>query len=79
MLINGYTYVMFCTADFILQLRFVHRDAGSFSDTKFVRVMNTPLYSFFITKLGYAGVYLCRYSLEPPRRGGYNVFPQSMF
>ena len=44
---------------------------------------------FYIAKLGYAGVYLfflflfqnidCRYSLEPPRRGGSNVYPQSMF
>ena len=38
--------------------------------------------------MGYAGVYLfflfllqnidCGYSLEPPRRGGSNVYPQSM-
>ena len=45
---------------------------------------------FYITKLGYAGVYLffflflpknidCGYSLETPRRGGSNVFLQSMF
>ena len=44
---------------------------------------------FYITKLGYAGVYLfflfllqnidCGYSLEPPRRGGSNVYPQTMF
>ena len=43
----------------------------------------------YIAKLGYAGVYLfflfllqnidCGYSLEPPRRGGSNVYPQSMF
>ena len=43
---------------------------------------------FYIAKLGYAGVYLfflfllqnidCGYSLEPPRRGGSNVYPQSM-
>ena len=42
-----------------------------------------------IAKLGYAGVYLfflfllqtidCGYSLEPPRRGGSNVHPPSMF
>ena len=40
-------------------------------------------------KLGFAGVYLfflfllqnidCGYSLEPPRRGGSNMYPQSMF
>ena len=44
---------------------------------------------FYIAKLGYAGVYIfflfllqnidCGYSLEPPRRGGSNVCPQSMF
>ena len=43
---------------------------------------------FYIVKLGYAGVYLfflfllqnidCGYSLEPPRRGGSNVYPQSV-
>ena len=44
---------------------------------------------FYIAKLGYGGGYLfflfllqnidCGYSLEPPRRGGSNVYPQSMF
>ena len=43
---------------------------------------------FYIVKLGYAGAYLflfllqnidCGYSLEPPRRGGSNMYPQSMF
>ena len=44
---------------------------------------------FYIEKLGFAGVYLfflfllqnidCGYSLEPPRRGGSNEYPQSMF
>ena len=44
---------------------------------------------FYVVKLGFAGVYLfflfllqnidCGYSLEPPRRGGSNVYPQSMF
>ena len=44
---------------------------------------------FYIVKLGYGGVYLfflfllqnidCGYSLEPPRRGGSNEYPQSMF
>ena len=44
---------------------------------------------FYIAKVAYAGVYLfflfllqnidCGYSLEPPRRGGSNVYPQSMF
>ena len=55
-----------------------------------VREINTPLIpQFYIDKLGYAGVYLffffllqnldCGYSLEPPRRGCSNVYPQSMF
>ena len=44
---------------------------------------------FYIEKLGFIGVYIiflisaqnidCGYSLEPPRRGGSNVYPQSMF
>ena len=44
---------------------------------------------FYIAKQGYAGVYLFflfllqnidyGYSLEPPRRGSSNVYPQSMF
>ena len=41
---------------------------------------------FYIAKMGFAGIYLfflfllqnidCGYSLEPPRRGGSNVYPQ---
>ena len=44
---------------------------------------------FYIVKLGFTGVYIIflipaqkhrlRYSLEPPRRGGSNGYPQSMF
>ena len=44
---------------------------------------------FYIVKLGFTGVYIiflisaqnkdCGYSLESPRRGGSNVYPQSMF
>ena len=44
---------------------------------------------FYIVKLGFTGVYIiflillknidCRYSLEPPHRGGSNEYPQSMF
>ena len=44
---------------------------------------------FYIVKLGFIGVYIiflisaqnidCGYSLEPPRRGGSNEYPQSMF
>ena len=44
---------------------------------------------FYIVKLGFTGVHIiflisaqnidCRYSLEPPRRGGSNEYLQSMF
>ena len=41
---------------------------------------------FYIVKLGFTGYTLfllkyidCRYSLEPPRQGGSNEYPQSMF
>ena len=43
---------------------------------------------FYIVKLGFTGVYIifisaqnidCGYSLEPPRRGGSNEYPQSNF
>ena len=44
---------------------------------------------FYIVKMGFTGVYIiclisaqnidCGYSLEPPRRGGSNEYPQSMF
>ena len=44
---------------------------------------------FYIVKLGYTGVYLfflfllqnkdCGYSLKPPRQGGSNVYPETMF
>ena len=44
---------------------------------------------FYIVKLGFTGEHFiflisaqkinCRYSLEPPRRGGSNEYPQSMF
>ena len=43
----------------------------------------------YIVKLGFTGVYIiflisalnieCGYSLEPPRRGGSNEYPQSIF
>ena len=50
----------------------------------------TPLKPYFyIVKLGFTGIYViyshfaknidCGYSLEPPRLGGFNEYPQSMF
>ena len=67
--------------------RWIHRQAG---------ITKTCLYnfdpmkpSFYIVKLGFAGVYIifvisaknidCGYSLEPPRQGGSDEYPQSMF
>ena len=51
--------------------------------------MLTPINPYFyIVKLGFTGVNIiflisaqntdCEYSLEPPRRGGSNKYPQSM-
>ena len=68
-----------------------HTGDNGITSGKHVRVKYTPLkpQGFYIAKLGYAGVYLfflfllqnidCGCSLEPPRRGGSNVYPQSMF
>ena len=58
-----------------------------------VNIMKTCLYiskplkpHFYIVKLGYTLFFLfllkhidCEYSLELPRRGGSNEYPQSMF
>ena len=63
---------------------------NSLPSGKHVHVKYTPIEPhFYIAKLGFVGVYLfflfllqnidCGYSLEPPRRGGSNVYPQSMF
>ena len=58
-----------------------------FSSGKHVRDNLEP--RFYIVKVGFRGVYLfflfllqnidCGYSLEPPRPGGSNVYPQSIF
>ena len=63
---------------------------GAFCITKTCLYNSDPLKPhFYIVKLGFAGVYIiflisaqnidCGYSLEPPRRGGSNEYPQSMF
>ena len=60
------------------------------SSRKHTYVVVTPLKPhLYIVKLGFLGVYIiflisaqnidCGYSLEPPRRGGSNEYPQSMF
>ena len=57
---------------------------------KHAYIILTPLKPhFYIVKLGFTGVYIiflispqnidCGYSLEPPRRGGSNEYPQSVF
>ena len=54
---------------------------------KHTYIILTPLKPhFYIVKLGYTLLFLfllenidCGYSLEPPRRGGSNKYPQSMF
>ena len=65
------------------------------SISEFSSISKTYLYNFdpikplYIVKLGFTGVYIiflisalnidCGYSLEPPRRGGSNEYPQPMF
>ena len=60
------------------------------SSRKHAYIILTPLKPhFYLVKLGFRGVYIiflisaqnidCGYSLEPPRRGGSNEYPQSMF
>ena len=66
-----------------LNISFLHHE-----DTRLYNF--DPLKSHcYIVKLGFTGVYIiflisaqninCGYSLEPPRRGGSNEYPQSMF
>ena len=60
------------------------------SSRKHAYIIFDPLKpDFYIVKLGFTGVYIiflisaqkidCGYSLEPPRRGGSNEYPQSIF
>ena len=63
----------------------------SISSRKHTYIILTPLKPhFYMVKLGFTGLYIiflillkknigCGYSLEPPRRGGSNEYPQSMF
>ena len=61
-----------------------------YSSRKHIYIILIPLNpTFYIVKLGFTVVYIiflislknidCGYSLEPPRRGGSNEYPQSMF
>ena len=67
-----------------------HRIIGYYSITKTYLYNFDPLKPhFYLVKQGFTGVYIiflssvqnidCGYSLEPPRRGGSNEYPQSMF
>ena len=60
------------------------------SSRKHAYIIWTPIKPYiYIVKLGFTEVYIfflfllknidCWYSLEPPRRGGSNEYPQSMF
>ena len=60
------------------------------SSRKHTYIILTPLNpQFYYIKVGFTGVYIifvisaqnidCGYSLEPPRQGGSNEYPQSMF
>ena len=90
---NEYHFLFVCTYYDSLRKQFLPDyfvNYPSETSRKHDRAIYTPLEPhFYITKLGYAGVCLfflfllqnidCGYSLEPPRRGGSNVYPQSMF
>ena len=62
---------------------------GIFSSRKHTCYFDPLKPDFYIVKLGYTGVYIiflisaqnidCGYSLEPPRWGGSNEYPQSVF
>ena len=74
---------------YCLDLHF-YFDVSCLASRKHAYIILTPLKPhFYIVKLGFAGVQViflisaqnmdCGYSLEPPRRGGSNEYPQSMF
>ena len=67
-----------------------HSDSVSDSSRKHTYIILTPLNPILCSKTGvYRGIYYffifllknidCGYSLEPPRRGGFNEYGQSMF
>ena len=83
------TMLSLCIQLNTLLLSFIYVDMG-FITTKTCLYNFDPLKpNFYIVKLGFTGVYIiflisaqnidCGYSLEPPRRGGSNEYPQSMF
>ena len=65
-------------------------ESSVLSSRKHAYIIMTPLKPhFYVVKTGFTGVYIiflisaqkidCGYLLEPPRRGGSNAYPQSMF
>ena len=78
----------FCSRSFCTVITVSLSSASDITKTRLYNV--DPLKPhFYIVKLGFTGVYIiflillinidCGYSLEPPRRGGSNEYPQSMF
>ena len=78
----------------VLTKKKYNRKKYSRSAKKTESITKTRIYNFdplkphfYIVNLGFTGVYIffllknidCGYSLEPPRRGGSNEYPQSMF
>ena len=71
----------------------VYTMARLYTSQKHAYIILTLKPHFYLVKLGFTGVYIiflisaqkhrlyidCGYSLEPPRRGGSNEYPQSMF
>ena len=75
------------------QIKYVMVSLGN-KEHSITNITKTCLYNFdplkphfYIAKLGFTGVYIifllknidCEYSLEPPRQGGSNEYPQYMF
>ena len=65
-------------------------ERNGYISRKHAYIILTPMKPhFYIVKLRFTGVYIiflisaqyidCGYSLEPPRQGGFNEYPQSMF
>ena len=87
--------IYFCSLrKLILLLSYANKVCFQYINTKFTFITKTCVYNFdqphfYIVKLGFTGVYIIflisvqnidyGYSLEPPRRGGSNEYPQSMF
>ena len=88
---NIYTFVGNLISNILIILSVWHQTSiNRLSITKTCLYIIDPLQPhFYIVKLGFTRVYIiflisaqnmnCRYSLEPPRRGGSNEYPQSMF